>query len=118
VAITPVDLSGYATNTYVNSVANTANSAYWYGTTAYSTANTAYSTANSAYSLANSAYYSGNGKVVATALGPVMGDGGWQMVGGVCVTGVTYPYWYYMPTNPCPQGSGFMQTQFPGQTPP
>ncbi|MEJ8837676.1 alanine-zipper protein [Ramlibacter sp. AN1133] len=56
VGITPVDLSGYATKTDVNNVANTAYSAYSTAVTANSTANTAYNTAVSANSTANSAY--------------------------------------------------------------
>lgn len=64
VGIAPVDLSGIQNQ--INTVANTANSAYYYGTTAYTTANTAYSTAtsaantaNTAANTANSAYYYG-----------------------------------------------------------
>jgi len=122
VAITPVDLSGYATNTYVNSVANTANSAYWYGTTAYNTANTAYNTANTANNTANAAYWYGttaynSGRVVGNGMAPVSGDGGWTMMPGICVSGYPRHNPWWPGADPCPAGSGFLPTQFPVYTP-
>ena len=60
VSITPVDTSQFATQTQLNSVANTASSAYYYGTTAYNTANTANATANSAYWYGTTAYNTAN----------------------------------------------------------
>jgi len=141
VGIQPVDLSAYATNTYVNSVANvansayeygttaynTANSAYWYGTTAYTNANNAYNLANTANNTANSAYWYGStvynsGRVVGNGEAMVMGDGGWTTMPGICVSGFPQhnpwaPRGRGTGGDPCPEGSGFLQTQFPGFTP-
>jgi len=128
VAIKPVDTSNLATKTEVNNVSNTANSAYWYGTNAYTNANNAYNLASTANNTANSAYWYGStvynsGRVVGNGEAMVSGDGGWQVMPGICVSGFPQhnpwaPRGRGTGGDPCPEGSGFVQTQFPSYTPP